>query len=145
MLIRDICREKRDEKKLTAQQLADETGIPLSTVNNYFASTSKAPSVYTVGPICKALGVSMDDYFGIVREVPDVTEQAQAELRHRDEIIEIQQREITELRKANHTGRVAVYLAAILAVIVAIYFFHFDVPNPDWGFTSVMRSVFGGA
>ena len=50
---------------MTAQDIADQSGVPLSTVNNFFASTSKSPSINTAGPICAALGISMDEFFGI--------------------------------------------------------------------------------
>lgn len=67
--LREICREARERKHITAQDLSDETGIPFSTINNYFASASRAPSVYNAGLICAVLGVSLDKYFGIEPEI----------------------------------------------------------------------------
>ena len=68
--LREICKEAKVRQGITTQQLADETGISISTINNYFASASKAPSVYNAGDICAVLGVSLDRYFGIVENVP---------------------------------------------------------------------------
>ena len=55
--LREICKEAKVRQGITTQQLADETGISISTINNYFASASKAPSVYNAGDICAVLGV----------------------------------------------------------------------------------------
>lgn len=63
--LQELCRKARDEKKLTAQDIADESGIPLSTVNNFFSSASKLPSIGTAGPICRVLDVSIDSCYGI--------------------------------------------------------------------------------
>ena len=62
VLIKDLCKEKKDSLNLTNQNIADRANLSASTVNNYFSESSKAPSVYTVGPICAALGVSLDSY-----------------------------------------------------------------------------------
>lgn len=65
MTIQDLCREKRAALNLTAQDIADASNVPLSTVNNFFANSSKAPSINTVGPICAVLGISLDAFYGI--------------------------------------------------------------------------------
>lgn len=65
MTIQDLCREKRAGLNLTAQDIADASNVPLSTVNNFFANSSKAPSINTVGPICAVLGISLDAFYGI--------------------------------------------------------------------------------
>ena len=65
MTIQDLCKDKKSALHMTAQDIADKSGVPLSTVNNFFANASKAPSINTAGPICKVLGVSIDEYFEI--------------------------------------------------------------------------------
>ena len=50
---------------MTSQDIADQSGVPLSTVNNFFANALKSPSISTAGPICAVLGISMDEFFGI--------------------------------------------------------------------------------
>ena len=65
MTIQDLCREKRAALSLTAQDIADASNVPLSTVNNFFANSSKSPSINTVGPICAVLGISLDAFYGI--------------------------------------------------------------------------------
>lgn len=65
MTIQDLCREKRAALNMTAQDIADASNVPLSTVNNFFANSSKSPSINTVGPICAVLGISLDAFYGI--------------------------------------------------------------------------------
>ena len=50
----------------------------------------------------------------------------------------MQEKQISELRKDKRAGRFAIYLSVILSIIAAIYFFHFDLPDPDWGFTKMI-------
>lgn len=143
MTIQQLCRERKDELKITAQEIADRANIPLSTVNNYFSSASKSPYIGTVGPICAVLGISLDLYFEInTPEVPEL-EACKTEIQHQAEIIKRQDQQLKELRAQARSSRFAIYVAAILAVIVAIYFFRFDLTNPDWGFTKVISDLTG--
>lgn len=65
--LQDICRDAKEWQHLTTQDLADMTDLSSSTISNYFSASSKDPSLYKMGLICKALGVSMDEYFGIIK------------------------------------------------------------------------------
>ena len=55
---------------MTYQEIADEADVPMRTVGGCLSGTTKAPSVYTVGAICRVLHVSLDDYFGIEPDEP---------------------------------------------------------------------------
>lgn len=61
----EICRDAKAEQRLTYQQIADAAGLSVNAVSQYLRGETKSPSVYTVGPICAAIGVSMNDYFRI--------------------------------------------------------------------------------
>lgn len=63
--LQDICREAKEYQHLTTQDLADLTDLSSSTISNYFSASSKDPSLYKMGLICAALGVSIDEYFGM--------------------------------------------------------------------------------
>lgn len=93
--LRDICKDAKIRKGITTQKLSDETGISISTINNFFATASKSPSVYNAGDICAVLGVSLDRYFGIEEDVP-------AEKR----LEEMQQNREAELKAAHLEGNV---------------------------------------
>lgn len=65
MTLQEICAERREKLGITYQSIADQSDLPLSTVKKYFSADSKAPAITTAGPICKVLGVSLDEYFEI--------------------------------------------------------------------------------
>ena len=66
-----LCREAKDAQHLTNQIIADRAGLALNTVSQCLRGESKSASVYTVGPICHALGIDMNAYFGISPPAPE--------------------------------------------------------------------------
>lgn len=68
--ISDLCREQKQfcSPHKTNQDIAENTDLSVGTVSQFLRGDIKNPSVYTVGPICREMGVSMDDYFGIPRD-----------------------------------------------------------------------------
>lgn len=62
-----MCREQKQTitPRKTNQDVAENTDLSVGTVSQFFRGDIKNPSVYTVGPICREMGVSMDEYFGI--------------------------------------------------------------------------------
>ena len=147
--LQDLCRDAKDRQNLTIQDLADMTDISASTISNFFSVSSKEPSVYKIGPICAALGVSMDEYFGIEKEVTTEDELAQAneKLAHQKQLhdadvqiahleggMEQMAKTIDYQRKKVQITKFAIYglmlvCAIFLAVIVGYIFFDYRVPN----------------
>lgn len=75
--INEYCKAAKDQAypKITNQDICDKTNISDSTLNNFFRGATKNPSVYLVGDICKALDVSLDEYFKLNSEqAPDLVE-----------------------------------------------------------------------
>lgn len=129
MTLKDLCLAQRDAQHKTAQTISDESGVSLSTVNNFFSSASKNPSVYTVGPICAALDVSLDAYFGIVPG-EDLAEREQLllsqQVTHKDELISVLRRSLR--------SRDRIITALLLVLILAlIYGITLDILNPNMG------------
>ena len=129
MNIQALCRIRKEELKLTYQDISDASGVPLSTVQNFFSKLSKAPSIYTVAPICKALGISLDEVFEISEHLTPTEETLQArndELeRHVDakaDMIEIMRRGV---RIRN--GVIAImFLIIVFLTVWCVYIdFHF--------------------
>lgn len=124
--LQEVCREARDRLNCTNQDIADETGIPLSSVKNFFAATSKAPSVVSAGLICKYLGISLDDYFDIV---PTVSTEAQLRQQLKEEHMNSENQRLTEvngLRKELDKSRLSTilvlsFLCAVLSVALIFY------------------------
>lgn len=145
LALKERLKAKRDLLGLSNQAIADAADLSVHTVNNYFSNRSKATSAYVVLRIAKVLNCSVDDVCGIESDenMSDSSEEVDfINAQRQDEIIAMQERQITELRKDKRAGRFAIYLSVVLSLIVLIYFFHFDVPNPNWGFTRLMRDFF---
>lgn len=128
--IQDICWKERETQRKTAQAIADESGVSISTVNNYFSSASKQPSVYTVGPICKSLGVSLDRYFEIVPKGEDLTEREEALLTQQVCHEQNMNKLLNEAIK--HKNRVIFALLLIFALAL-VYGITLDLLNPSMG------------
>ena len=54
----------------TNQQIANETGISISTISKFFSGASSAPSVFNIAALCICLDVSLDDLMGIRPPAP---------------------------------------------------------------------------
>lgn len=111
--IKEALKEQRDEKKMTNQDIADKSGLSLNTVTNYFSSRSKAPSIYTVGPLCAALGVSLDRYFGIIDDNSKLKSENQ-------QIIEKQKIYITQLNEKLRIYKKVLNISIVIIFILLI-------------------------
>lgn len=114
----ELCREEKDHKRLTNQSVADASGISLNAVSQYLRGETKNASVYTVGPICKAIGVSMDDYFGIARDDESTDERQQMKMEY--------------MEKTLRTYARLVYLLGVI-VLMAMIALMLDLANPNVG------------
>ena len=121
--LQEICREAKYREKMTAQDISDYSDVPLSSVNNFFSSSSKMPSIYTAGPICRVLGVSIDAFFHI-QPTPDPSLEAQ--LAHEQEMNQLRTRAI------RHKNYLILGLMILLALALA-YGITLDMLNPNIG------------
>lgn len=121
--LQEICREAKYREKMTAQDISDNSDVPLSSVNNFFSSSSKMPSIYTAGPICRVLGVSIDAFFHI-QPTPDPSIEAQ--LSHEQEMNQLRVRAIC------HKNYLILGLMILLAIALA-YGITIDLQNPNIG------------
>lgn len=121
--LQELCREAKYREKMTAQDISDNSDVPLSSVNNFFSSSSKMPSIYTAGPICRVLGVSIDAFFHI-QPTPDPSIEAQ--LAHEQELNQIRTRAI------RHKNYLILGLMILLALALA-YGITIDMLNPNIG------------
>lgn len=132
--IQDICKQKARALGQTYQEISDEAGVPLQTVRNFFSSASKSPSIYTAGPICKVLGISLDEYFVITDRLTPTEETLTA---HRDELehhVDSQDHAIARLEKSVIFGRhIILGLLAVVAILI-IWCVYLDMSCYDIGF-----------
>lgn len=148
--LQELCREAKDEQHITISDLADKTGIPLSTVGNFFTA-AKAPSIYIAGAICAELGISIDEYFKIskrqlAREKLDEANEklAQQEERHKADLhiarleggMEQLTGSVAKHEKKERFLQIWVYILAAalaLALIVIMGYLRFDSSIPNDG------------
>lgn len=120
--LQTLCREAKDALGMTAQDLADASGVPLSTVNNTFAARSREPSVYTIGPMCAATGTSIDEFFGICPKATPPEIAAEVERRHAAELRSAYlEGEVSQLRALHRLSRRYSLVMFALAVAVIAY------------------------
>lgn len=132
--LQDICREAKDEQHLTYANIAEKSGIVEKTVQNFFSSSSKLPPVYTAGPICRALGVSLDKYFDITPDdQPNALEIERQEKEHLAEIGEMKDAQIERSdRSMRQKDRIMIAMAGFILFLIA-YMTIVDLLDPMIG------------
>lgn len=118
--LQELCRERKEALHLTYADIAERSGIVEKTVKNFFGD-AKQPSIHTVGPICRALGVSLDKFFGIdIGPEPSKLELAQQKNEHLIEIGELKDDRIERGEKSNlKKDRIIVAMAGFILFLVA--------------------------
>lgn len=96
--LKAICNARKKELGVSSQDIADRSGLSASTVRNFLSGGNKSPSMHTVVLICKTLGVSLDDYFGITNEI-DITGETAEPKPENDEVVELLKKGINTRNK----------------------------------------------
>lgn len=133
-MIQDLCREKRAALGLTAQDIADASNVPLSTVNNFFANSSKSPSINTVGPICAVLGISLDEFFGIGDHYTATEETLHAENVGLEKHLSSKRQIITMMEQGVRIRNRIIAALLVLLCLVAMYALYLDFRCVQIGF-----------
>nr|DAK79338.1 MAG TPA: Transcriptional regulator BINDING, PHEROMONE BINDING, REPEAT [Caudoviricetes sp.] len=142
--LQDLCREAKAAQNLTSRELSQLSGVPLSSVNNFFASASKAPALSTVAPLCRVCGVSLDRFFGISEFVPPEDRLAEMTQGHETELelallqgrIEELTRLLDRLERRDRRQKVRFYILLTLCTVLScllIGYLAFDASIPDGG------------
>lgn len=134
MTIQDLCRDKKAALHMTAQDIADKSGVPLSTVNNFFANASKAPSINTAGPICAVLGISIDEFFDIGDRYTATEETLQAEKVGLEKRLSNKRQIITMMEQGVRIRNRIIAALLVLLCLVAMYALYLDFHCVQIGF-----------
>jgi len=65
---RKYLEELRKNSALTHQQIAELSGVPVGTVSRILAGQTKDPGFCSIAGIVVAMGGSLDEFIGIIRE-----------------------------------------------------------------------------
>lgn len=135
--ISELCRKQKDtmNPRRTNEDLAGRTNLSLNTVAGFLRGEIANPGVYTVGPICRETGVSLDDYFEIKTPSQEASEEARqltSEVNLLTAKYESLQRENANLHESLRMHRLTtgILLGIVALVVVALVI---DVLNPDVG------------
>lgn len=66
----DYLKARKTQLKLTAQELADLSGVSLATVNNILCGRTPAPGIDTAATLIQAIGGSLDEACGLTAPPP---------------------------------------------------------------------------
>ena len=70
----DRIRKAKEEKGITLKELSEASGVPLSSVSTLNAGKQANPLLYNGAALCKVLGLSLDELFGLSAPPEDQTE-----------------------------------------------------------------------
>lgn len=137
----------KKEGKVTNQQWAELSGVPASTITRILSGETPTPQFPTVAKLVKALGGSLDEFWGIPpKTIP--AEQVEAptselitlyremlddrakQIKEKDEII--QQKEIALKEKRSEIKKLLLILGITLVSIIAVLLF--DLFNGSFGY-----------
>ena len=120
--------------RLTHQDIADKAGLPLQTVKNFFSRASKSPSVYTVAAICKVLGISLDEVFGISEHLTPAEETLQARNDELERHVDAKADTIEIMRRGVHIRNGVIAIMFLIIVFLAVWCVYIDFHCIDYGF-----------
>lgn len=128
----DLCRDQKQtiSPRKTNQEIAENADLSVGTVAQFFRGDIKNPSVYTVGPICREVGVSMDEYFGIESADADEPDTELEALRADNAALRAQ---LVLCKKSLRMHRlVTLILLGIVVLCVIALLIDFSIPNIGW-------------
>lgn len=134
MNIQKRCQEQKDLLRLTHQDIADKAGLPLQTVKNFFSRASKSPSVYTVAAICRVLGISLDEVFGITEHLTPTEETLQARNDELERHVDAKADTIEIMRRGVRIRNGVILILFIMVVLLAAWGLYIDMHCVDYGF-----------
>lgn len=126
MNIQEVCRIRKEELKLTYQDISDASGVPLSTVQNYFSKLSKAPSFYTVVAICKSLGISIDKTCEIIEHLAPTEETLQARNDELERHVDAKADTIEIMRRGVRIRNGVIAIMFVIIVLLAAWCLYID-------------------
>ncbi len=114
----------KERRKLTNQQVADLSGVPIGTVNRIMSGQTDNPSFQTVCDIVMAMDGSLDELAGIQKEEPKAKPGPSKEL--------IQLYEAMLADKDRWMVRLFCICCILIAALIGIV--AYDLMNPTRGF-----------
>ncbi len=131
----DLCRDQKQTIRphKTNQEIAENSELSVGTVAQFFRGDIKNPSVYTVGPICREMGVSMDDYFDIQHSESATDESTAADVERLCSENKALRDQIMQQQKSLRMHRlVTLILLGIVTLCVIALLIDVLIPSVGW-------------
>ena len=122
---------------MTAQQIADKSGVPVATVNRVLQGLTENPGFDTVHKIVKAMGGSLNDLDeDKVGETEGLTQLYERGLEYRERKIEELEQKIGKLERI----KAIIVVSILIVVVVAMGLLVYDIMHLDRGWiTGLMK------
>ena len=117
----------KDETKMTYQDIADKSGVPLSTVKRIFSGRTPDPGVTTVIAIVEAMGGTADDIQSTSLNSDDGEHISPKSIEQLCAVYERSLRDKNKLIKAQ-------FITIVAMIAVLLFFLIWDLCNPNLGF-----------
>lgn len=90
----------KQAKNLKVKDLAEMTGIPESTINNFLSRKTESPSFSMMSKLCIAVGGSLDEMIGL-KEIVEKKAEEQSSKELLSSITDIYKEQIEDLKERN--------------------------------------------
>lgn len=117
----------KDETKMTYQDIADKSGVPISTVKRIFSGRTPDPGVTTVIAIVEAMGGTADDIQSTPSDSNDGEYISPKSIEQLCAVYERSLRDKNRLIKAQ-------FITIVAMIAVLLFFLIWDLCNPNIGF-----------
>ena len=91
----------KQAKNLKVKDLAEMTGIPESTINNFLSRKTESPSFSMMSKLCIAVGGSLDEMIGL-KEIVEKKAEEQSSKELLSSITDIYKEHIEDLKERNN-------------------------------------------
>lgn len=115
----------KDETKMTYQDIADKSGVPISTVKRIFSGRTPDPGVTTVIAIVEAMGGTADD----IQSTP-LNDGEYISPKSIEQLCAVYER---SLRDKNRLIK-AQFITIVAMIAVLLFFLIWDLCSPNIGF-----------
>ena len=119
----------KQAKNLKVKDLAEMTGIPESTINNFLSRKTESPSFSMMSKLCIAVGGSLDEMIGL-KEIVEKKAEEQSSKELLSSITDIYKEQIEDLKERNNDlkedkknlTKEKFYLYGIIVVLIILEF-----------------------
>lgn len=117
-------RKAKDASRMTLEELADQSGVSYSAVSRLYAGSQSDPRLYNSAALCKVLGLSLDELFGLTKPAG-----SPEELKEQNRKLELENARLTaanmahraQIRSTHAICYLLSFFCTVLAVSLIIY------------------------